>query len=79
QLLAEFIAQIQRLLDHCCNKESREFTPSDFDAIDLEQADLDILFAEVWEGHDEKDNKNPMDNDATLVRSSDSCTGDATG
>jgi len=34
---------IRSLLAHCAEAEKRQFTPSDFDAADLSQADLDLL------------------------------------
>ena len=33
-------------LKHCCGKESVEYTPSDFDAIDISQKELDSLFTD---------------------------------
>jgi len=40
----EFLMRLKEVLEYCCNKESKEFTPSDFDAVELSQDDLDSLF-----------------------------------
>lgn len=41
----KYLSHIVLLIEHCCNKESRDFTPSDFDAVEILQADLDGLFS----------------------------------
>lgn len=35
---------LRLILDNCENKDFKEFTPSDFDAVDISQDDLDALF-----------------------------------
>jgi len=40
----EYLFQIKDVISHCTNKDSIEFTPSDFDAVELSQEDLDSLF-----------------------------------
>ncbi len=39
-----YIEQIENILNYCCEKESIEFTVSDFDGVDISQEDLDSLF-----------------------------------
>ncbi|GLC32289.1 amino acid adenylation domain-containing protein [Clostridium omnivorum] len=39
-----YIATLTFILDKCFNKSIKEFTPSDFDSIDISQEDLDALF-----------------------------------
>ena len=39
-----YMEQLKEVLEHCSNRESTEFSPSDFDAADLSQGDLDALF-----------------------------------
>jgi len=38
-----YIETLKLILDHCINKSYKEFTPSDFDALDISQEDLDNL------------------------------------
>lgn len=33
------------MIEHCCNKVTREFTPSDFETVDISQEELDGLFS----------------------------------
>lgn len=40
----KYIETLGLILDKCENKESNEFTPSDFDYVDISQKDLDYLF-----------------------------------
>jgi hypothetical protein len=35
---------LQEIIDHCSNKEGIEFTPSDFDSVDLLQEEIDNIF-----------------------------------
>ncbi|GFZ32349.1 hypothetical protein CSC2_28750 [Clostridium zeae] len=42
--MKEYLNQIKDVIDYCINKEYSEFTPSDFDAAELSQEDLDSLF-----------------------------------
>ncbi|MBY0025386.1 amino acid adenylation domain-containing protein/non-ribosomal peptide synthase protein (TIGR01720 family) [Paenibacillus jamilae] len=44
QLMDGYMSHIRSLLDHCLNKEDREFTPSDFDLVDVSLMELDQLF-----------------------------------
>lgn len=39
-----YIETLRLILDNCENKSFKEFTPSDFDAVDISQDDLDALF-----------------------------------
>lgn len=39
-----YIETLKLILDHCISKSFKEFTPSDFDAVDISQEDLDNLF-----------------------------------
>ena len=43
-LLNDYLIQLHELINYCCNKNGKEFTPSDFDAVELSQEDLDSLF-----------------------------------
>jgi non-ribosomal peptide synthase protein (TIGR01720 family) len=43
-LLDEYLLQLREVIDYCCQKNSKEFTPSDFDAVEISQEDLDSLF-----------------------------------
>ncbi|MED4445709.1 non-ribosomal peptide synthetase [Bacillus thuringiensis] len=38
-----YIETLKQILDNCINKSLREFTPSDFDAVEISQEDLDNL------------------------------------
>lgn len=40
----EFISQIRELIKQCGLIKEREFTPSDFEGVEISQEDLDILF-----------------------------------
>ncbi|MPM57549.1 Gramicidin S synthase 1 [bioreactor metagenome] len=42
--IENYIETLNLILDKCLNKEFKEFTPSDFDAVDISQEDLDALF-----------------------------------
>lgn len=44
KLIDSYICTLKSILNECVNKESKEFTPSDFDAVDISQDDLDALF-----------------------------------
>ncbi len=39
-----YIEILKLILDKCSNKDLKEFTPSDFDAAQISQEDLDALF-----------------------------------
>lgn len=39
-----YVETLRLILDRCDNKYFKEFTPSDFDAVDISQEDLDALF-----------------------------------
>ncbi|MCG8515162.1 MAG: hypothetical protein MI740_13560 [Halanaerobiales bacterium] len=41
-----YINNLKSIIKHCCGKESVEYTPSDFDAIDISQKELDSLFTD---------------------------------
>lgn len=40
----EYVLKIKDVIAYCCNKDYKEFTPSDFDTAELSQEDLDSLF-----------------------------------
>lgn len=42
--LDSFMNNLTTIIDHCCQKESVEFTPSDFDTLDITAEELDSLF-----------------------------------
>ncbi|MDR0126016.1 MULTISPECIES: non-ribosomal peptide synthetase [Bacillus] len=44
QLLHEVERQIERLVQHCLEKEEVEFTPSDFETVDMSLEEMDSLF-----------------------------------
>lgn len=44
KILDCFVNKLDEIVKSCENKEDREFTPSDFDSVDISQDDLDILF-----------------------------------
>lgn len=41
----KFINQIKVVVKHCAGKDCTEFTPSDFDTVDINQAQIDSLFS----------------------------------
>lgn len=41
--LDNYISHIERIIDHCSHKKKVEFTPSDFDTVELSQDELDSL------------------------------------
>ncbi|WP_434306253.1 amino acid adenylation domain-containing protein [Clostridium botulinum] len=44
KFIESYIETLKLILDKCSNKGFKEFTPSDFDAVDISQEDLDALF-----------------------------------
>ncbi|MCX8130378.1 MAG: amino acid adenylation domain-containing protein [Clostridia bacterium] len=40
-----FIERIREIISYCCSKDQVEFTPSDFDTIEISQNELDNMFA----------------------------------
>ncbi|PCK22804.1 non-ribosomal peptide synthetase [Bacillus pumilus] len=44
QLLHEIERQIERMIQHCLEKEEVEFTPSDFETVDMSLEEMDSLF-----------------------------------
>jgi amino acid adenylation domain-containing protein/non-ribosomal peptide synthase protein (TIGR01720 family) len=44
KFIDRYIDILKLILDQCADKHFKEFTPSDFDAVDISQEDLDILF-----------------------------------
>ncbi|MCB2311589.1 amino acid adenylation domain-containing protein [Clostridium tagluense] len=44
RFIDQYIETLKLILDHCVNKVLKEFTSSDFDAVDISQEDLDNLF-----------------------------------
>ncbi len=45
KFIESYIETLKLIINHCSNKSSKQFTPSDFDAVDISQEDLDSLFA----------------------------------
>jgi amino acid adenylation domain-containing protein/non-ribosomal peptide synthase protein (TIGR01720 family) len=43
-LLQEYLLNLSKIIEYCCEKQSKEFTPSDFDVAEISQEDLDSLF-----------------------------------
>lgn len=39
-----YLEMLNGILEHCTRKESKEFTPSDFDGVDISQEEIDNLF-----------------------------------
>ncbi len=39
-----YVETLKLILDKCSNKDFKEFTPSDFDAVNISQEDLNALF-----------------------------------
>jgi len=44
KFIESYMDTLKLILDQCSNKECKEFTPSDFDAVEISQEDLDALF-----------------------------------
>lgn len=44
ELIDTYIGTLKLIEEKCMNKDVKEFTPSDFDAVDISQEDLDALF-----------------------------------
>ncbi|WP_291583721.1 condensation domain-containing protein, partial [Clostridium sp. UBA6640] len=44
RFIESYIDTLKLILNHCVNKDFKEFTPSDFDAAEISQEDLDSLF-----------------------------------
>jgi amino acid adenylation domain-containing protein/non-ribosomal peptide synthase protein (TIGR01720 family) len=44
KFMNSYIEKLKEILKYCCDKNYKEFTPSDFDAVDICQEDLDSLF-----------------------------------
>lgn len=44
ELIDAYISTLKLIEEKCINKDVKEFTPSDFDAVDISQDDLDALF-----------------------------------
>ncbi|GKX65195.1 amino acid adenylation domain-containing protein [Inconstantimicrobium mannanitabidum] len=44
KFIESYVETLNLILDKCSNKTVKEFTPSDFDAADISQEDLDALF-----------------------------------
>ncbi|MNI78749.1 Plipastatin synthase subunit B [compost metagenome] len=40
-----WIRNLKLVLEHCSNTERKEYTPSDFDTVDISQEELDSLFS----------------------------------
>lgn len=44
KFIESYIETLKLILDKCSNKDFKEFTPSDFEAVDISQEDLDAIF-----------------------------------
>ncbi|WP_346961706.1 amino acid adenylation domain-containing protein [Clostridium sp.] len=44
RFIESYIDTLKLILNHCVNKDFKEFTPSDFDAVQISQEDLDAIF-----------------------------------
>ncbi|MDK8180493.1 non-ribosomal peptide synthetase [Paenibacillus sp. UMB4589-SE434] len=44
ELVAMYVDELSQLVNHCCSKTDQDYTPSDFDAVQITQDDLDELF-----------------------------------
>ncbi|MGF7047829.1 amino acid adenylation domain-containing protein/non-ribosomal peptide synthase protein (TIGR01720 family) [Paenibacillus sp. DS2015] len=44
RLLSTYIENLKTIIKHCCEKDGADFTPSDFETIQMNQEDLDSLF-----------------------------------
>ena len=44
QLQDKLISSIETIITHCCNKKTKEFSPYDFDLLDISQEELNSLF-----------------------------------
>ncbi len=44
RFIESYLDTLKLILGQCSNKGCKEFTPSDFDAVDISQEDLDALF-----------------------------------
>ncbi|WDV47161.1 amino acid adenylation domain-containing protein [Clostridiaceae bacterium M8S5] len=47
KLLNNYILKLDEISKECKDKDTREFTPSDFDSVDISQDDLDLLFSDA--------------------------------
>ncbi|MCX7920715.1 MAG: amino acid adenylation domain-containing protein [Clostridia bacterium] len=45
ELIDKYSDNLKEIIGHCCNKETVEFTPSDFDAAEISQDELELLFS----------------------------------
>lgn len=45
RFINSYINDLKTIIDHCCDKKSFEFTPSDFDTVDISMDELDSLFS----------------------------------
>lgn len=45
KFMNDYVMNMEAIISHCCNMDSVEFTPSDFDAVDISQGELDSLFS----------------------------------
>jgi non-ribosomal peptide synthase protein (TIGR01720 family) len=43
RFMDEWCNKLTEIVDHCVNKKNIEYTPSDFDTVELDQEDLDLL------------------------------------
>lgn len=45
-LLRKFITNLKEIIDFCCTKEEKEYTPSDFELLDFSQGDFDNVLSD---------------------------------
>nr|WP_270344321.1 condensation domain-containing protein [Bacillus mobilis] len=43
-IINSYLEVLTEILEHCTRKEFKEFTPSDFDGVDISQEEIDNLF-----------------------------------
>lgn len=43
-LIKKYVKELNGIISHCCSIDNRDFTPSDFDTIDLSNKDLESIF-----------------------------------
>ncbi|WP_036696994.1 non-ribosomal peptide synthetase [Paenibacillus taiwanensis] len=44
ELVSMYVHELIQIVNHCCGKTDQDYTPSDFDAVQITQDDLDELF-----------------------------------
>ncbi|MCF2132451.1 hypothetical protein L1I79_39545, partial [Strepomyces sp. STD 3.1] len=44
KFIEKYVKELNEIISHCCSIDNRDFTPSDFDTIDLSNKDLESIF-----------------------------------